>query len=220
MLVSIIIPVLNEAALLATSIDTIRRTQQGNYDIVVVDGGSTDGTLEVAHACADKVVCAARGRAIQMNAGAAQAAGEVLLFLHVDTQLPVNALTYLQQPAMRWGRFDVRFTDARFIFRVIAGMMNVRSRLTSVATGDQAIFVARDTFAAVGGFPGIALMEDVAISKRLRKLSPPLCVRVTVMTSARRWQQHGIIRTILLMWRMRLLYALGVAPDRLERMYR
>jgi rSAM/selenodomain-associated transferase 2 len=190
--------------------------------VIVVDGGSSDATKALAHPHADRVIEAPRGRARQMNAGARLAAGDVFLFLHADTRLPEGADRAIAQALASgkraWGRFDVRI-DAGAALGVVARMMNLRSRLTGIATGDQAIFMTRAAFDAVQGFPDIALMEDVAICKRLKRVSPPACLREKVVTSARRWAQHGTLATIVLMWRLRLAFALGADPRSLARRY-
>ena len=219
MKLSIIIPVLNEADLVAGRLAQLRTSQAGDYEIIVVDGGSQDATVESAQSGADRVITANRGRALQMNAGAALAQGEWLLFLHADTSLPANVVGLLQAVNKPWGRFDVRLSGEHFMFRMIERMMNIRSCLTGVATGDQAMFIARELFEKMNGFPEIALMEDIAFSKSLRKYSRPYCLRQPVTTSSRRWQQNGIIKTMLLMWWLRLLYFLGVSPSRLAQMY-
>lgn len=170
----------------------------------------------------DKVIDNPRGRARQMNAGAAQANADILLFLHADTQLPDNAVESMIQviaDGYCWGRFDVAFDNPKPIFRLIAFMMNWRSRLTGIATGDQGIFVTRQAFDSVGAYPEVALMEDIAISARLKKLGKPCCLKAKVVTSARRWQQYGIFRTILLMWRLRLAYFFGADPNDLAARY-
>jgi rSAM/selenodomain-associated transferase 2 len=190
---------------------------------VVVDGGSTDGTMRVAAAAgADHVLRAPRGRAAQMNAGARAARGEILLFLHADTALPPSADEIVQAALNQgrdWGRFDVAIAGADPLLAVVAMLMNLRSRLTGVATGDQAVFARRECFFAAGGFPEIPLMEDVALSKALKRIAPPACLRERVVTSGRRWERNGTLRTILLMWRLRLEYALGADPRRLARRY-
>jgi len=184
----------------------------------VVDGGSEDRTAAIAAALADRVLLAPRGRARQMNAGAAAVRGETLVFLHADTRLPPDADQLVADSLTRhsWGRFDVQIDSARPSLRMVACAMNLRSRLTGIATGDQAIFVRRAAFA---GFPEIALMEDIAFSKAMKRRGPPACLRARVTTSGRRWERGGILRTVLQMWRLRLAYFLGVSPDELARRY-
>jgi rSAM/selenodomain-associated transferase 2 len=218
---SLIVPTLDEEQTLAATLATAR--QSGMREIIVVDGGSSDGTMRVAHALADRVVTAARGRAHQMNAGAALAGGDVLLFLHADTHLPPGYLTAvaraLVDPAVVGGRFDVRLDAEGLIYRAIERLINLRSRLTGVATGDQALFVRRDVFVRLGGFPLLPLMEDVAFCRALKRVGPLACLRERVTTSARRWQRRGVLRTVLLMWTLRAAYYAGVAPERLARAY-
>jgi rSAM/selenodomain-associated transferase 2 len=188
------------------------------HEVIVVDGGSEDGTREIAAGLADRALAAPRGRARQMNAGAREARGEALVFLHADTRLPESADTQIAAclESHLWGRFDVEIEGRHALLPVIARAMNARSRLTGIATGDQAIFVRRDAFA---GFPEIALMEDVAFCKAMKRRGPPACLRSRVRTSGRRWEAHGVLRTVALMWRLRLLYFLGAAPERLARRY-
>lgn len=223
MRLSVIIPVHNDAAALAVALIACRPLRGRGAEVVVVDGGSTDDTRSIAVGAADRVVTAPRGRAAQQNAGAREARGDVLLFLHSDTELPPDADTLIRDAVVtggaHWGRFDVRFDTGQPMLRVVAAMMNTRSRLSSIATGDQGIFVRRDAFAAVGGFPSIALMEDIELSKKLRQLSQPACLRATVTTSARRWVTNGVWRTIILMWSLRLAHFLGVSPTRLAKWY-
>lgn len=223
MKLSIIIPVLNEQARIAATLDHLAPLRARGAEIVVVDGGSDDDTPDIATTNSDCLVSATRGRASQQNAGAQLATGEVLAFLHSDTRLPDNADALIARAFADeryvWGRFDVSFNSSRPMMRVVATMMNWRSRWTGVATGDQCIFVRRSAFCVVGGFPDIALMEDIALSKLLRKVSPPACPRAHVITSARRWQKHGVWKTIFLMSWLRLAYVLGVSPDRLARWY-
>lgn len=220
---SIVIPVLDEAAGIGAALARLQAFRGRGCEVIVVDGGSGDGTVDLARAACDRVAVSPPGRAMQMNAGASVARGDALVFLHADTELPTDAdrlvLEALGGNRHVWGRFDVRITGRPAMLRVIAAMMNLRSRLTGVATGDQAIFCRRATFDAVGGFPSQPLMEDVEISKRLRRLGPPACLRERVTTSGRRWEKHGVTRTILLMWRLRLAYFLGVDPARLVRSY-
>ena len=220
---SIIVPVLDEATGIASALAPLQPYRaDGTCEVLVVDGGSRDATVAVAAPLTDRVIAAPRGRASQMNAGAKAAAGDVLVFLHADTRLPEGALSAVERAfagGARWGRFDVRIQSEGLLLALVARMMNVRSRLTGVATGDQAIFVRRDEFAAAGGFPAIPLMEDVALSDALKRRSRPACLREQVLTSGRRWARHGALRTIVLMWRLRLAYALGADPHRLARRY-
>ena len=220
--VSIVVPVLDEAAAIAATLAPLQRLRAAGAEIVVVDGGSADGTAVLAEPLADRVVTAPRGRASQMNAGARASRHANLLFLHADTVLPLDALAAVEA-ALReraWGRFDVAIDGADPFLPVVAACMNVRSRLTGIATGDQAIFVRRDAFEAIGGFAAIPLMEDVAFSRAaLRALGRPACLRARAITSGRRWERHGVLRTILLMWRLRLAFALGADPHRLARRY-
>jgi rSAM/selenodomain-associated transferase 2 len=220
MQVSIIIPVLNESEHIAKHLQQLKASQSGEYEIIVVDGGSCDNSVELAHQYADSVIVSAKGRALQMNAGAANASADVLLFLHADTILPENITGILGSSGGGWGWFDVRLSGRHFMFRIIERMMNLRSWLTSVATGDQALFVSRALFNKAGGYPEIALMEDVALSKILRTFARPVRLKQRVITSSRRWQQRGVFKTIILMWCLRLFYYLGVSPARLEKIYR
>jgi rSAM/selenodomain-associated transferase 2 len=218
---SIIIPVLDEGDGIAQALAALAPMRMRGVEIVVADGGSRDQTVARARALADRVVVAPRGRGLQMNAGAGAAAGTVLMFLHVDTRLPDDAdrLVFegLARSGRAWGRFDVRIAGSHPLLPLIAAMMNLRSRLTGIATGDQAMFMSRAAFAA--GFPDIPLMEDIAMSKRLKRLGRPLCIATPVVTSGRRWEKHGVVRTILLMWRLRFAYLIGADPARLARSY-
>lgn len=223
MSLSIIVPVLDEADGIADALHALKSQKDSGAEIIVVDGGSRDATVALATPLADRVITAARGRALQMNAGAAIASGRVLLFLHADTRLPDNAVQQVMAGLARtgrlWGRFDVRIAGRHPLLPVVAVMMNLRSRLTGVATGDQAIFVQQTLFATIGGFPAIPLMEDVALSSLLRRRGPPLCLKARAVTSGRRWEKHGVMRTIVLMWRLRFAYWLGAAPAVLARTY-
>ena len=222
MKLSIVIPVLDEAAGIESALQALSTYRTRGVEVIVVDGDSRDGTVGLSCPFVDQVVSTPRGRAIQMNAGAAAARGNILLFLHADTRLPDDAdrlvIDGLACSSCVWGRFDVRFDSGR-LMRFVAAMINLRSRLTGIATGDQAIFVTRTTFAAAGGFPPIALMEDVALSARLKRIGRPLSLRARVTTSARRWRGHGTLRTLLLMWRLRLSYFLGADPAKLAQSY-
>lgn len=220
---SIVIPVLNEAALLGPRLAALASLKERGAEIIVVDGGSFDTTVAVAAPYADHVTRSARGRAAQMNAGALLARADILLFLHADTQLPDGALGDIGRAMMehehRWGRFDVAIEGLHPLLPIVAAAMSFRSRLTGIATGDQAIFVRRQEFEAVGGFPPIALMEDVALSTNLRRRSTPVCLKAKVITSGRRWDDRGFMRTVLLMWSLRLAFALGARPELLARLY-
>lgn len=220
---SIIVPVLDEAPGIVAALALLGPARARGVEVVVVDGGSVDGTRALAVPLADRVIESPRGRAIQMNAGARASRGSILLFLHADTTLPGDAdglvRAGLDGAGLEWGRFDVAIAGADPLLALVAVFMNGRSRLTAVATGDQAIFMRRQAFERAGGFPEIPLMEDVALSKRLRAISPPLCLRERVLTSGRRWERGGTLRTIVLMWRLRLAYALGADPHRLARRY-
>jgi rSAM/selenodomain-associated transferase 2 len=222
MKLSIVMPVLDEAATIEAALLALAPYRQRGVEVVVADGRSRDDTAALARELADGVLDAPPGRASQMNAGAAAAHGDVLLFLHVDTRLPDHAdrlvLDGLAQSGASWGRFDVRI-DGGGMLGLIAAAMNWRSRLTGIATGDLAMFVTRTAFEAAGGFPAIALMEDVALSVKLKRSSKPLCLRARVTTSARRWRKHGPLRTMLLMWRLRLSYFFGADPAKLARSY-
>jgi len=221
--ISVIVPVLNDARALAESLDHLRPLRERGAEVIVCDGGSEDGSVEVARTGGACVVASAPGRGRQMNAGAASARGELLLFLHADTRLPDAAHDLLMGSVApgeaAWGWFDVRLSGQHPLFRWVEFLMNLRARVSSVATGDQAIFLSRSLYQAVGGFPEIPLMEDVALSKRLRRMAPPVCIRTPVVTSSRRWEENGILRTILLMWRLRLAYTLGAEPQRLAGLY-
>ncbi|MCF8152024.1 MAG: TIGR04283 family arsenosugar biosynthesis glycosyltransferase [Sulfuritalea sp.] len=215
-------PVLDEATHIVDRLQALQTMRREGVELIVVDGGSSDDTTRLAAALADRVVTAPRGRAAQMNSGAAASRGRVLLFLHADTALPDNAARTVlaavgTNPA--WGRFDVRIDGHHPLLRVVERMMNWRSRLTGIATGDQAIFVSRALFDQAGGFADLPLMEDIALSSRLKRITPPVCLRQHVITSARRWQAHGVLRTILLMWYLRAAFFLGADPARLALHY-
>jgi rSAM/selenodomain-associated transferase 2 len=220
---SIIVPVLNEAAGIAATLQVLAPLRARGAEVIVCDGGSRDATAAMAKPLADRVLAAPAGRARQMNAGAAVARGPVLLFLHADTTLPEDADRLVLQAIAEgatWGRFDVRIAGRPRMLRVVAALMNLRSRWSGIATGDQAIFMTRDAFAQVGGFPDQPLMEDVELCRRLRRIAPPACLRARVTTSGRRWETRGVWRTIFLMWRLRWRYWRGAPADVLARAYR
>jgi rSAM/selenodomain-associated transferase 2 len=218
---SIVMPLLNEAARIVEALEALATLRRCGAEVIVVDGGSNDGTADLATPLADRVIVSPRGRARQMNAGAVVAQGRMLLFLHADTRLPADADTLVERALARhrWGRFDVILEGRSVWLRVIAAMMNLRSRLTGIATGDQAIFVTPAAFAAAGAYPDQPLMEDIELSKRLKHLGPPACLRARVTTSARRWEKDGVWRTILLMWRLRFDYWRGVPAVKLHAWY-
>ena len=224
MLLSIVVPALNEAACIVATLQALAPLRDGDEaEVIVVDGGSSDGTHALAAAWADQVLASPRGRARQMNAGAAAARGEVLLFLHADTRLPAAAQEAITQAITNghaWGRFDVRIVGRSRWLPMVAAMMNWRSRITGIATGDQAIFVTRSAFDAAGRFPDQALMEDIALTTRLRRISAPACLRAKVQTSGRRWDERGAWQTIVLMWRLRWRYWRGTPAESLARLYR
>jgi rSAM/selenodomain-associated transferase 2 len=223
MSLSIIIPCLDEAEGIAATLAALQSLRGRGAEVIVVDGGSRDDTVALARPLADAVVEAPCGRALQMNAGAARARGEILLFLHADCRLPDAAdgliIDGLRRERKNWGRFDVVIAGRHPLLKMVAASMNLRSRLTGIATGDQGIFVTRTLFEAAGRFPEIALMEDIALCSRLRQFGAPLCLRHRLSTSGRRWEKHGVLRTIFLMWRLRLAYWLGADPHKLALRY-
>lgn len=223
MKLSIIVPVLNETDGVESLLVSLAPFLARGAEVIVVDGGSEDGTADRARASGHTVITAPRGRGSQMNAGAAAASGEVLVFLHADTRLPPGAdhliEAALAEPGVVWGRFDVRLEGSHPLLRVVARMMNMRSRLTGIATGDQAIFVRRATFLEVGGYPDIPLMEDIVLSRTLKRRSRPACLATRAVTSGRRWEARGPVRTILAMWRLRLAFRFGADPRALALAY-
>ena len=215
---SVVVPALNEARGIGAALQALAPLRARGHEVVVVDGGSTDGTPQIAAGLSDQVLNAPRGRALQMNAGARAATGDALVFLHADTRLPdkADAIILFSLNEKLWGRFDVAIDSRHPLLKLVACAMNLRSRLTGIATGDQAIFVRREAF---DGFPEIELMEDVAFCRRMKQLGPPACRREKVLTSARRWEARGVLRTIVLMWRLRLAYFFGAKPEDLSRIY-
>ena len=221
---SVIIPAWNEAAGIVTSLERLQPFRGRGAELILVDGGSSDDTKALAAPLVDKVLGASRGRASQMNAGAREASGDILVFLHADTRLPDRADEMiaggLERTGRVWGRFDVLIEGSHPALSVVGWMMNFRSRWSGIATGDQTIFVTREAFDRVGGFPQLALMEDIAISRALKRQSRPLCISQRAVTSGRRWQTRGVYRTIALMWWLRFAYFCGASPDYLARSYR
>lgn len=219
---SVIIPVLNEAAGIRSQLEALQFLRGKGAIVIVVDGGSEDSTAEQAGPLVDLVTHSLRGRAVQMNAGAFSSSSEVLLFLHADTALPCSAFERIHEvisSGALWGRFDVRIDGAHPLLRIVERMMNWRSRLSGIATGDQAIFVRREVFERMGGYPELPLMEDIVLSKNLKRIAPPACLRERVVTSGRRWERHGVLRTILLMWRVRTGFFFGADPVKLAVRY-
>ena len=220
---SIIIPALNESAVLPATLERLQDLRGRGHEVIVVDGESDDDTRVISRPLVDRIVESPRGRARQMNHGAAVASGQVFVFLHADTWLAPDCdkkiLNVMQNDERVWGRFDVELSNAGWPLRLVAFAMNWRSRLTGIATGDQSIFVESALFDEVGGFPDIPLMEDVAMSRALKQITPPVCLRERVVTSSRRWASRGIVKTILTMWWLRLRYALGSDPHLLHRIY-
>jgi rSAM/selenodomain-associated transferase 2 len=218
---SVIIPTLNEEKTIQFCLLALQPLRN-DCEIIIADGDSVDNTKILALPLVDKVMASAKGRAKQMNNGASYATGDILIFLHADTRLPENALPLIQQKissTSQWGRFDIQLSGNSFMLKVIAQMMNWRSRLTGIATGDQVIFVMREAFEKAGQYPESNLMEDIALCKALKKISPPICLKDKVISSGRRWEHNGIYRTILLMWSLRLRYFFGTDPQTLAFLY-
>lgn len=224
MKLSIIIPTLNESGYIESTLNRLQSLRENQHEIIVVDGGSNDNTAQLATSLSDSVIQSEPGRARQMNKGAENASGDIYWFLHSDTLIPEQAEVIIEQQLRtsnrNWGRFNVCFSGQQFIFRLIAWMMNVRSLITGIATGDQGIFIKASVFKQLNGYKLIALMEDIDISKRLlAQYGRPVCIREKLQTSSRRWEQHGIIKTILLMWQLRLAYFFGSNPETLAKYY-
>lgn len=224
-ILTVIVPTLNEAATIEACLRRLASLRTRGVEVIVVDGGSVDDTVRLARPLCDILVGSTRGRALQMNDGARASSGDVLLFLHADTELPADADALVLDalgrcPSQIWGRFDVQISGHSRLLRLVGKMISIRSRLTGVATGDQAIFCYRSIFMLENGFPEIPVMEDVAFSKQLRHRSRPICLDAQAVTSGRRWETHGVIRTIVLMWWLRLAYVIGVPPATLSRWYR
>ena len=220
---SVIVPALNEAAAIADTLSALQPMRERGHEVILVDGGSSDRTMDIARPLVDRVLSAARGRACQLQAGADAAQGGIFWFLHADTGVPVDAdkliIRALGYGSREWGRFDIRFTGGGLRMRLVATGMNLRSRLSGIATGDQGIFVSRGLFERVGGYPDIPLMEDIALSRQLRRVTRPVSLRTSLCTSARRWQVNGYLRTVLLMWGLRLAYSAGLSPATLAKYY-
>ncbi|UTA81713.1 TIGR04283 family arsenosugar biosynthesis glycosyltransferase [Halomonas sp. XH26] len=219
---SVVIPMLNEAAGIETALAALQPLRESGVEIIVVDGGSTDESVALATPLADTLLTSAPGRAQQMNLGAERARSAALLFLHADTRLPEGACKLISQSLSTncWGRFDIHLEGKSRWLPLVSILMNLRSRLSGIATGDQGMFLRRASFESVGGFPEQPLMEDIELSKRLKALSPPACLRTKVISSGRRWDQFGAWKTICLMWRLRYRYWRGVSATQLAKEYR
>ncbi len=221
---SVVIPCLNEAGSIVQLLETLQDARASGVELILVDGGSVDNTAALAMPLVDQLIRTSAGRAQQMNAGAEAAAGELLWFLHADSviraEYPALIISAMGASKRHWGRFNVRLSGRHPLLRVIGCMMNWRSRLTAIATGDQGIFVRRQLFVRLGGFPDIPLMEDIAISRKLKRSSRPLLLSSRLVTSGRRWEQAGVLSTVLLMWRLRWAYFFGADPVKLARRYR
>ena len=220
---SVIIPALNEAGCIRELCTALQPLRSRGHEVILVDGGSDDQTLALGKPLVDIMLSSARGRALQMRAGAAAANGTILWFLHADAGVPDNPdqliLEALENSRNDWGRFDVSLSARHIVLRSVAHLMNLRSCISAIATGDQGIFVRRSLYEQVGGIPSLPLMEDIALSRALKKHGRPACIRPRLVTSARRWQQHGITRTILTMWGLRLAYFIGISPHYLAKYY-
>ncbi len=223
MKISIIIPARNEAENIGSLLQSLQMFRKNGHELILVDGYSEDKTASIADPLVDKLIKTPSSRALQMNVGAGEATGDILWFLHADSIVPEQAdkliISAVTMETFTWGRFDIRLSGRQYLFRLVEASMNLRSRLTGIATGDQGVFVSRGLFYKVGGFPEQCLMEDIALSKHLKKYQAPICLHEKLETSSRRWEQRGIIRTILLMWRLRLAYFLGVPADKLALHY-
>lgn len=224
MTISVIMPVLNEASGVTETLRPLQVMRQRGQEIILVDGGSTDDTCKLAAPLVDSMIRAPRGRARQMNAGAARATGDILWFLHADTQAPEDVDQWIQQAVharkAAWGYCGVHLSGNQPLLRIVETSMNIRTRLTSIVTGDMGLFVTKALFQRVGGFANMPLMEDIELSKRLKQHSRPARLPVRLETSSRRWEENGILKTILLMWRLRFAWALGADPRKLAELYR
>jgi rSAM/selenodomain-associated transferase 2 len=223
MRLSIIVPILNEGGLALDCVMQLASFREAGHELILVDGGSEDLPAEKLSVYVDQLLITEPGRARQMNHGASVASGEILWFLHADSQVNLDMVSEIERAVSqgaRWGRFDIRLSGQHFLLRLVERMMNWRSCSSGIATGDQGIFVQSSLFETIGGYPDQALMEDVEISRRLKRLANPFCLHQRLVTSSRRWERRGILRTIFLMWGLRLAYWLGVSPSRLARLYR
>lgn len=220
--ISIIIPVLNEADGIEVFLKKLQAFRKSGHELVLVDGKSDDNTCTLARPFVDQMISCEKGRAKQLDQGVKMATGQVFLFLHADTLLPENAVQAILEALFKgyyWGRFNVRLSGSHFLFRIIERMMNWRSCITGIVTGDQAIFMSKMLYYDIGGMPQIELMEDIELSKRLNKWTKPVCLKAFVITSSRRWEKNGILSTLFFMWNMRLQYFFGASPKDLCNKY-
>ena len=220
---SIIVPVLNEEVFLTRYLNVFRRFLNDGHEIIIIDGGSSDNSARLTQELGCKVLISKPSRGLQQHVGALQSENEILLFLHADTNLPNDAFSLIHQALKSsnksWGRFDVSFSNSSLIYKIIAWMMNKRSCLTGIVTGDHIIFTTRSSYFKSGGFADIPIMEDIDISKRLKLISKPICLKHKVVTSSRKWEQQGVSKTIIKMWCLRTLFFFGVSSKRLARLY-
>lgn len=222
MFISIIIPVLNEEYSINELLQQLQDFRKQGHEVIIVDGGSSDNTVSISNLLADNVIKSESGRALQMNKGVEFSNNDILWFLHADTLITENAVDKILQALNKkdWGRFNIKLSGSSFLFRIIEKMINFRSCVFGIATGDQGIFIKRKVFDSVKGYSNIPLMEDIDLSQKLKKLSRSVCIKETLTTSSRRWEQKGILSTVFLMWRLRFLYWLGVSADKLASQYK
>ena len=224
MQISVIIPVLNEAESIQKCLEQFY--QEDVIDVVVVDGGSTDGTPDkVVSAGVGRCVSSPKpGRASQMNFGAEKAVGDVFLFLHADTFLPPNGLALIREVMAKQhvvgGRFELGLAEKRLGFRLIAYLSTLRSKFLGITYGDQGIFVRRDVFGAVGGYPALELFEDSEFCNVVKKCGQFVLLPAQVCSSTRRWQKWGVVRTVIWMWVLRVLFVCGISDKTLSQWYR
>lgn len=220
---SIIIPTYNESQSIENTLISLMHLIEAGHEVIIVDGGSEDDTVSICKKYTGNVLLASKGRANQMNCGAQKASKDILVFLHADTILPDNAayqiINALSLSNSKWGHFKVKLNGENRLLRIIEFLMNTRSCFTGIVTGDQTMFIRRTLFEIIHGYKNIPLMEDVEISKSLKKYSMPICMKSSVISSSRRWETKGYLRTIFLMWKLRLLYFLGVSAKKLVKLY-
>jgi rSAM/selenodomain-associated transferase 2 len=217
---SIIIPVLNEAGCLDQGLARLFTLQwvTDHAEVIISDGGSKDDSLDIASRYPCKIVHSNAGRATQMNTASKSAQGKYLLFLHADSDLPEDFYRFIEADA-KWGFYRLRLSNDAYVYRIIEAAINLRTRVSRVAGGDQGLYFERHFFESLNAYPQIPLMEDIAICKTARRLAKPFVSVATISSSGRRWQDQGVVKTVLLMWALRLGYWLGVDPRRLHKIY-